>query len=152
MKSESCSVVSKSLWPHGLYSPWNSPSQNTGVGSCSLLQGTFPPQGLNSGLLHCRQILYHLSDQGIKRNARQRAILKTRSLNLPTNQYRLQKSSVSTSLELHFRNHLVKMYIRWLGNLSQLTVIVSKKYYLYNTMGSIFEMQKQAWILAYISH
>ena len=37
-KSESCSVVSNSLWPHGLHSPWNSPSQNTGVGSLSLLQ------------------------------------------------------------------------------------------------------------------
>ena len=31
-ESESCSVVSDSLWPHGLYSPWNSPGQNTGVG------------------------------------------------------------------------------------------------------------------------
>ena len=33
------------LWPHGLYSPWNSPGQNTGVGSISLLQGIFPTQG-----------------------------------------------------------------------------------------------------------
>ena len=32
-KSESCSVVSGSFWPRGLYSPWNSPGQNTGVGS-----------------------------------------------------------------------------------------------------------------------
>ena len=39
LKSESCSVVSNSLWPHGLYSPWNSSGQNTGVGSLSLLQG-----------------------------------------------------------------------------------------------------------------
>ena len=30
-----------SLWPHGLYSPWNSPGQNTGMGSLSLLQGIF---------------------------------------------------------------------------------------------------------------
>ena len=57
-ESESCSVVSNSLWPHGLYSPWNSPGQNTGVGSLSLLQGIFPTQGLNPGLLHHRQILY----------------------------------------------------------------------------------------------
>ena len=42
--SESCSVMSDSLRPHGLYSPWNSPGQNTGVGSCSLLQGIFPPR------------------------------------------------------------------------------------------------------------
>ena len=40
--SESRSVVSDCLWPHGLYSPWNSPGQNTGVGSLSLLQGIFP--------------------------------------------------------------------------------------------------------------
>ena len=42
---KSHSVISDSLQPHGLYSPWNSPSQNTGVGSCSLLQGIFPAQG-----------------------------------------------------------------------------------------------------------
>ena len=36
--------------PHGLYSPWNSLGQNTGVGSLSLLQGIFPTQGLNPGL------------------------------------------------------------------------------------------------------
>ena len=61
---ESHSVVSDSLRPHGLYSLWNSPGQNTGVDSHSLLQGIFPTQGLNPGLLHCRQILYHLSPQG----------------------------------------------------------------------------------------
>ena len=48
-ESESCSVVSDSLWPHGLYCLWNSPGQNTGVGSCSLLQGILPSQGSNPG-------------------------------------------------------------------------------------------------------
>ena len=43
-----------------LYSQWNSPGQNTGVGSLSLLQGIFPTQGSNPGLLYCRQILYQL--------------------------------------------------------------------------------------------
>ena len=47
-----------------LFSPWNSPGQNTGMGSCSLLQGVFPTQGLNPGLLHYRQVLYQLSHQG----------------------------------------------------------------------------------------
>ena len=42
----------------------DSPSENTGVGCHALLQGIFPTQGLNPGLLHCRQILYHLSHQG----------------------------------------------------------------------------------------
>ena len=62
--SESHSVVSDSLWPHGLYSPWNSPDQNSGVGSLSLLQGIFPTQGSNPGLLHYRRILYQLSHKG----------------------------------------------------------------------------------------
>ena len=56
--------MSNSLWPHGLYSPWNSPSQNPGVGSLSLLQGIFPTQGWNPGLPHCGQILYQLSHKG----------------------------------------------------------------------------------------
>ena len=56
--------MSDSLQPHGLYSPWNSPGQNTGVVSLSLLQGIFPTQGSNPGLLHCRQILYQLSHKG----------------------------------------------------------------------------------------
>ena len=51
-------VVSNSLRPHGLYSPWESPGQSTAVGSLSLLQGIFPTQGSNPGLPHCRQILY----------------------------------------------------------------------------------------------
>ena len=59
--------MADSLWPHGLYSPWNFPGQNTRVGSCSLLQGIFPTQGLSPGLLHCRQILYQLSQKGSPR-------------------------------------------------------------------------------------
>ena len=55
--SEICSSVFNTLLPHGPYSPWNSPGQNTGVGSLSLLKG-------NPGLLHCGQILYQLSYQG----------------------------------------------------------------------------------------
>ena len=50
-----------SLQPDGLYSPWNSPGQNTGVGSWFLLQRIFPAPGSNRGLLQCRQILYCLS-------------------------------------------------------------------------------------------
>ena len=56
-ESESCSVMSNSLQPHG-YSPWNSLGQNTGVGNLSLLQGIFPTQRLNPGLPHSRCILY----------------------------------------------------------------------------------------------
>ena len=62
--SEVHSVVFDSSQPHGLYSPWNYPGQNTGVGSLSLLQGIFPTQGSNPGLLHYRQILYQLRHKG----------------------------------------------------------------------------------------
>ena len=65
--SESHSVVSDSLRPHGLYSPWNSPGQNIGVGSLSLLQQIFPTQGSNPGLLHCRGILLPAKPQGSPR-------------------------------------------------------------------------------------
>ena len=44
--------------------PWNSPAKNTGVGLHFLLQGILLTQGLNPGLLHFRQILYHLCHQG----------------------------------------------------------------------------------------
>ena len=63
-ESESHSVISDSLQRHGLHSPWDSPGQDTGVGSLSLLQGIFPTQGSNPGLLHCRWILYQLSHKG----------------------------------------------------------------------------------------
>ena len=67
-----CSVVSKSMRPHGLWpamllSPWDFPDKNTGVGFHFLLQGIFPNWGLNLCplcLLHCRQIVYYSSHQG----------------------------------------------------------------------------------------
>ena len=62
--SESYSVVSDSLRPHGLYGPWNSSGKNTGVGSLSFLQGIFPTQGSNPGFQHRRWILYQLNYQG----------------------------------------------------------------------------------------
>ena len=70
-ESVSHSVVSNSLQPHWLYSPWNSPGQNTGMSSLSLLQGSSQPrdptQGYNPGLSHCRQILHQLSHKGSPR-------------------------------------------------------------------------------------
>ena len=66
-KSESHLVVSDSLWPHGLYTPRNSPGQIPGVGSFFLLQGNFSTQGLNQDLPHCRRILYQLRHKGSPR-------------------------------------------------------------------------------------
>ena len=62
----SCSVVSNSLRPRGLYPirllhPWDFPGRSAGVDCHFLLQGIFPTQGSNPGLPHCRQMLYHLS-------------------------------------------------------------------------------------------
>ena len=45
------------LWPAKLLCPWNFSDKNTGAGSHSLLQGIFPTQGSNLGLLHCGKIL-----------------------------------------------------------------------------------------------
>ena len=64
LESESRSVVSNSLRPHGLHSPWNFQGQDTGVGSLPLLQGMLPTRGSNPGLPHCRRILYQLSHRG----------------------------------------------------------------------------------------
>ena len=61
---EKRSAVSSTLQPHGLYSPWNSPGQNSGVGSCSLLQGDLPNSGMEPRSPTLQQILYRLSHQG----------------------------------------------------------------------------------------
>ena len=61
------SVMSSSFRHHGLYCPWNSPVQNTGGGSRSLLQGIFLTQGSNPDLTRCRWILYQLSHKGSPR-------------------------------------------------------------------------------------
>ena len=75
--AQSCldSLQSHGLWPARLLSLWNSTGKNTRVflvfwwqptrvGCHFCFQGIFPTQGWNLGLLHCRQILYHVSYQG----------------------------------------------------------------------------------------
>ena len=47
--------------PTRLLCPWDFPGKGTGIGYHFLLQGIFPTQGSNLGLLHCRQILFRLS-------------------------------------------------------------------------------------------
>ena len=65
---------------------WNSPGQNTRVGSHSLLQGIFPNQGSNPGLPDCRWILSAVL-QGKPKNTRMgslsllQQIFSTRELN-----------------------------------------------------------------------
>ena len=63
--------------------PWNSLGQNIGVGSLSLLQGIFPTQRLNPGLLHCRLFLYQLSHKGSPyRSIKPKKRIKTESIKM----------------------------------------------------------------------
>ena len=65
--SQSCPTLCDPIdhRPTRLLCPWNTPGKNAGVGCHALLQGIFPTNGSNPGLLHCWQILYHLSHLGI---------------------------------------------------------------------------------------
>ena len=88
--------MSNSLWSYGLQTtrllcPWNSLGKNTEVDCHSLLQGIFPTQGWNPGLLRCRQILYHLSRR------------KAPSFTFRSDQ--ISRSVVSGSLRLHDSQH-----------------------------------------------
>ena len=90
------SVASNSLQPHGLWPskllcPWDSPGNNTGVGSLSLLQGISPTRESNLGLLHCRQILSRLSHQG------------SPCVNYTSNSFLKTKNITSSDLELYMK-------------------------------------------------
>ena len=94
-------VLSDSLWPSGLYSPWNSPGQNTGVGCLSLLQEIFPTQGSNPGLPHYRQILYQLSHEGRPNQVKKRKKEKEKNLGI---EKKLKHQIISApSSSIHFK-------------------------------------------------
>ena len=63
--------------PTRLLCPWDSPGKNTGLGCHSLLQGIFLTQGLNPGLLHWREIIYHLNHQESPRRVKGKDKIKT---------------------------------------------------------------------------
>ena len=50
--------------PPGSLCPWDFPGENTGEGCHALLQGIFPTQRLNPGLMHCRQMLLPSEKRG----------------------------------------------------------------------------------------
>ena len=97
-----CSVLSDSLQPHELYNPWNSPGQNTGVGSLSLVRGIFPTQGLNPDLPHCRRILNQMSCQVVKETAR---------------------NLINRALKI--RRHLSNSWENWLSNCNWMPWVLS---------------------------
>ena len=95
-KSLSCVWLFVTPW-----TVWNSPGQDTGVGSLSLLQRIFPTQGLNPGLLHCRQILYQLRHKGSPRILESVAYSFSSGSSWPRNQtgvYSMQADSLPTEL------------------------------------------------------
>ena len=72
-KLKECSTLCNPMQPTRLLCPRDSPGKNTGVGSHFLLQGIFLTQGLNLGLLHCRQVLHRLNQGTIDCNSQERA-------------------------------------------------------------------------------
>ena len=93
--------MSDGWWPHVLYRPWNSPSQNTGGGSLSLLQEIFPTQGSSRCIPHWRQILHQLSYNGSQRMVEWVAYPFSSRASLPrnwTDVYSLQAESFPTQL------------------------------------------------------
>ena len=83
--------------------PWNSPVQNTRMGSLSLLQGIFPTQGSKPGLPHCRQILYQLSHKGSPRILEWVAYPFSRGSSWPRN-----RTGVSCVAGRFFTNWVIK--------------------------------------------
>ena len=116
--------MSESWRPHGLYSPWNSLGQNTGVGSLSLLQGIFPTQRSSPGLPHRRRILYQLRHMGSPRILKWVAYHFSRDLSgsgIKLGSPALQADSLSTelsgkpilksiSLHLFIALHVIKFF------------------------------------------
>ena len=84
-KWNSLSCVQLFVTPWTIQSTFNSPGQNARVSSLSLLQGIFPTQGSNPGLLHCRQILCKLSHKGRPRILEWVAFPFSRGSSLPRN-------------------------------------------------------------------
>ena len=74
--------------------PWNSPGQNTGVSSLSLLHGVFPTQGSNISLPYWRQILYQQSQQGSPRILEWIAYPFSRGFSWPRNWTRVSCTAV----------------------------------------------------------
>ena len=113
---ESRSVVSHSLWLHGLCSPWNSSGQNTGVGSFSLLWEIFPTHGSNPGLPHCRWILYQLNHKGSPRILEWVVYSFSSGSSRHKSQTRVSctaADSLPTELSGMPLSHLIASYIYW---------------------------------------
>ena len=117
-----CSTPGSSV--HG-----DSPGKNTGMGCHALLQGIFSTQGSNPGLLHCRQILYHLSHQGSPRILEWVAYPFSRGSSWPRNQTRVSYiadrffTSWATREALYCIYFISKnLFIRWKHSLKYIEI------------------------------
>ena len=141
---ESPSVMSNSLRPHWLYSPWNSLGQNTRVGSLSLLQGIFTTHGLNPGLPHCRQILYWLSHKGSPRILEWVAYTFSSGSSQPRNLTRVSciAGGIFTNWAIREaqNNHTPVKKRKWISSLTSFTV---EKFYF--TSGSSSFCWRRKW-------
>ena len=104
------------VWLFLLYSSWNSPGENTRVGSLSLLQGIFPSQGSNPGLPHCRQILYQLSHKRSPRILEWVAYPFSSRSSQPRNQTRVSYTAGRFFTNWAIREAPVLMSITLFGN------------------------------------
>ena len=128
-------TVSNSLRPHGLYSPWNSPGQNTGVCSLSLLQGIFPTQGLKPGFPHCRQILYQLSHKGSPRILEWVAYPLSKGSSQPRN-----RTGVSCIAGGFFTNWAMQEAQRYMYNMSLIALKHTHEIYKNKVVKGIFKI------------
>ena len=118
-ESVSCSVVSDSLQPCGLYPirllcPRNFPGKNTGVGCHFLLQGIFLTQGSNSGLLHCRPLSEPHVGQGSRNTQKEvkPTALLLASMQLPASPGRPPEGASAPCRYWVFRTFLVVQWLR----------------------------------------
>ena len=107
-ESASRSVVSDSLWRHRTYPtrllcPWHSPGKNTGVDCHPLLQRIFLTQGLNPGLLHCRQILYCLSYRKVSYRKEREVCIITADLHCCMAEMKVKEESEKVGLNLNIQ-------------------------------------------------
>ena len=95
--------------------PWSSPGKSTRVGSHSLLQGIFPTQGSNLDLLHCRQILYHVSIRKALTNFYPLLLhqLHLRSSSVRSWKLGIPAIEVGKNVELHKEILLIFMDLLW---------------------------------------
>ena len=113
------------LQPVRLLCPRDSPGKNTGVGCHSLLQGIFPAQESNPGLLHCRQMIYHLSSEGSPRNFGR---VKKKNVQFPLREFSILKLIYFTVLIQGYSADDIIIISLAISNIFQNKMIISNHF------------------------